>query len=168
MALGNLAPGELAAWAALALACILGITLFLVSRRLRRVEKRLRALITGAGPGADSMSLGDLIIAQGERLEITRAEVEKLRNIVTRLDVSVTRSVQCIGLVRYNPFEDTGGDQSFALGLLDLRGDGVVISSLHGRTATRFYAKPIKGGTSAMSLSAEEVTALKQAMERES
>lgn len=167
MAPGNIALNDVAAWAALGLACILCLLLFLQTRRLRRIEKRLRALTTGAGPGADAMPVGDLIIAQGERLEITRADVEKLNNIVARLDISVTKSVQCIGLVRYNPFEDTGGDQSFALGLLDKRGDGVVISSLHGRTATRFYAKPIKGGTSSTSLSAEEVLALKQAMERE-
>jgi hypothetical protein len=74
--------------------------------------------------------------------------------------------VQYIGLVRYNPFEDAGGDQSFALALLDRQGDGVVISSLHGRTATRFYAKSVKGGASPLSLSNEEAKALKQAMER--
>jgi hypothetical protein len=67
-------------------------------------------------------------------------------------------------LVRYNPFQDTGGDQSFALALLDKRGDGVVVSSLHSRTMTRFYAKPIKGGVSPLSLSEEEVQAVQQAM----
>ena len=74
--------------------------------------------------------------------------------------------MQFVGLVRFNPFDDTGGDQSFALALLDGRGDGVVISSLHGRTGTRFYAKPVKAGTSTLSLSDEEVQALKQAREK--
>lgn len=161
-----MALAEMVAWAGLALALILSIALFILVGRLRRVEKRLHALTAGAGPGAQSMSLGDLIISQGQSLELTRTEVEKLQYAVEKLNISVARSVQCIGLVRYNPFEDTGGDQSFALGLLDKRGDGVIISSLHGRTATRFYAKPIKGGTSPMSLSSEEVAALKQAMER--
>jgi hypothetical protein len=67
--------------------------------------------------------------------------------------------------VRFNPFADTGGDQSFALALLDAKGNGVVVSSLHTRTATRFYAKPVAGGASTLSLSDEEVRALKQAME---
>jgi hypothetical protein len=90
--------------------------------------------------------------------------MERLRNSVTKLDISVTASVQCVGLVRYNPFEETGGDQSFALALLDRRGNGVVISGLHGRTATRFYAKPVRGGTSPLSLSDEEAQAVKQAL----
>jgi hypothetical protein len=79
------------------------------------------------------------------------------------MNVLVTHSVQHVGLVRYNPFQDTGGDQSFALALLDKQGDGVVISSLHSRTMTRFYAKPIKGGVAVVSLSEEEVTAVQQA-----
>jgi hypothetical protein len=49
--------------------------------------------------------------------------------------------------------------------LLDPKGNGVVVSSLHGRTATRFYAKPVKAGTSPISLSDEEVLAIKQALE---
>jgi len=157
-------PGEIVSWVALALASILGIVLFLLARRLARVESRLRTLMTGAGPNSQSMPIGDLIAAQGQRLEDSRSEVSALRHAVAVLDASVMASVQCVGLVRYNPFGDTGGDQSFALALLDKRGNGVVISSLHSRTATRLYAKPIKGGASQLSLSDEEADALKQAM----
>jgi hypothetical protein len=112
------------------------------------------------------MSIGELISVQGARLDASRQEIKALRNTVTNLDSSVAASVQCIGLVRYNPFDDTGGDQSFALALLDKRGSGVVISSLHGRTATRFYAKPVQHGASALSLSDEEAQAVRQALER--
>ena len=77
----------------------------------------------------------------------------------------MARSVQHIGLVRYNPFEEAGGDQSFALALLDRLGNGVVISSLHGRTTTRFYVKAVKAGQPVLSLSEEEAMALKQAKE---
>ena len=72
--------------------------------------------------------------------------------------------MQHVGLVRYNPFQDTGGDQSFAIALLDQHGDGVVFSSLHNRSLTRIYAKPVKGGASALSLSEEEVQAVQQAL----
>jgi hypothetical protein len=156
--------GEIAGWAGLVLAILLGIMLFMQSRRLGRAEKRLRALLSGAGSGADNLSLAELVTRQGERLETTRAQVERLNKAVTRLDLSVLKSLQCVGLVRFNPFEDTGGDQSFALALLDKQGNGVVISSLHGRTATRFYAKAIKANASPLSLSDEEARALKQAM----
>ncbi len=56
------------------------------------------------------------------------------------------KAIQRTGLVRYNPFEDTGGNQSFAVALLDANGDGVVVSSLHARNGTRIYAKAIAGG----------------------
>jgi hypothetical protein len=158
-----MALGEVAGWAALALALLLSILLIGQSRRLRIMERRLRTLMSGAGAGADSMPLGDLVAGQGERLNLTRQELENLKRAFADLDMAVSRSVQYVGLVRFNPFADTGGDQSFALALFDKRGDGVVISSLHGRTATRFYAKPLKGGASPLSLSDEEVQALKQA-----
>jgi hypothetical protein len=110
------------------------------------------------------MSLGDIVANQGARLDATRAEVEALRRGVAALESAVTRSVQCVGLVRYNPFQDTGGDQSFAIALLDKQGDGLVMSSLHTRAATRFYAKPVKGGASHLPLSDEEMQALQQAL----
>lgn len=54
--------------------------------------------------------------------------------------------IQKIGLLRFNPFNDTGGDQSFILALLDVHESGVVISSLHTRSGTRWYAKNVKHG----------------------
>jgi hypothetical protein len=156
--------GEIGGWAALALSMLLGVLLSMQSRRISVLERRLRSLMKGAGPGADRMSLGDLVASQADRLAAARTETQDLRAEVHNLEASVARSVQHIGLVRYNPFEEAGGDQSFALALLDKLGNGVVISSLHGRTATRFYAKAVKDGTPAMSLSDEEAKALKQAM----
>lgn len=54
--------------------------------------------------------------------------------------------LQNLTLKRYNPFSDTGGDQSFILAILDGNKDGVVITSLHSRENTRFYVKSVKGG----------------------
>jgi hypothetical protein len=65
--------------------------------------------------------------------------------------------------VRYNPFEETGGNQSFALALLDLDGNGWVLSSLHARSGTRVYAKAITAGRAESALSEEESAALRQA-----
>jgi hypothetical protein len=68
-----------------------------------------------------------------------------------------------IGLVRFNAFDDTGGNQSFALALLDGAGDGVVLSSLHSRQTTRLYVKHVAGGVPDAALSDEESQALRQA-----
>ena len=57
---------------------------------------------------------------------------------------------QKYALIRFNPFEDTGGDQSFAVALLDGENNGIVISSLHSRNSTRVYAKEVKGGKSSL------------------
>jgi hypothetical protein len=80
------------------------------------------------------------------------------------LEAIVPTAFQRVGLVRYNPFEDTGGNQSFALTIIDPRGDGLVISSLHARSGTRLYAKSIAGGTAETALSAEETEALRAAL----
>jgi hypothetical protein len=154
---------ELATWIALGLAIVLAILCIVLNSRLSRVERQYRALMRGSSSTGGN-SLGELLSGQGERLEQTRSDLTALQKRVTDMDVLVTRSVQHVALVRYNPFQDTGGDQSFALALLDKRGDGVVVSSLHSRTMTRYYAKPVKGGTSTLSLSEEEVQAVQQAM----
>ena len=71
--------------------------------------------------------------------------------------------LQRVGLVRYNPFEETGGNQSFALALLDAEGDGWVLSSLHARSGTRVYAKAIAARPVRAALSDEETAAIRQA-----
>lgn len=77
--------------------------------------------------------------------------------------VRVKNAIQKIGLVRFNPFGDTGGDQSFALCLLDGRDSGIVILSLHLREGTRVYVKRIKEGKSRYELSKEEKQAIDEA-----
>ncbi len=68
-------------------------------------------------------------------------------------------------VLKYNPYNDTGGDQSFSLVLLDGKMDGVLITSLHSRAGTRTYLKSIKKGLSELELSKEETTVLKKAID---
>jgi len=68
-------------------------------------------------------------------------EIEKLADDIVKNNLY---NIQKIGLTRYNPFAETGGNQSFCLSLLDGNGNGIVISSLHSRDVTRIYAKPVK------------------------
>ncbi len=64
---------------------------------------------------------------------------------ISGLEQKAPLNVQHIGVIRFNPYADKGGDQSFAIALLDDRGDGVVLNGLHSRDTTRIYAKPIVG-----------------------
>lgn len=73
--------------------------------------------------------------------------------------------MQKVALKRYNPYKDTGGDQSFSVALLNGRGDGVVITSLHARAATRVFAKSVKAGhETGIEFSEEEKQAIKEAL----
>ena len=55
--------------------------------------------------------------------------------------------IQRIGIVRFNPFADTGGAQSFTMSLLDGQDNGIVITSLYARTGNRWYVKEVQKGT---------------------
>ncbi len=91
--------------------------------------------------------------------------IEQLSNRLDRVQQEVKYHFQKVGMVRFNPFEDAGGNQSFALALLDGEGTGIVISSLHGRDVTRMYGKPVKKGLEAgYEFSEEEREAIEKAM----
>ncbi len=129
-----------------------------LGRRVVRLDARVRGLTRG-----EDGDLGDVLGAHLERVYELGREVDRLVARTGRLEESSPRAFQRVGLVRFNPFEDTGGNQSFALALLDADGNGWVLSSLHARTGTRIYAKAIRGGRSDGALSDEETTAIKQA-----
>ena len=84
-------------------------------------------------------------------------------NRVDRLAHQLENAIQRVGVVRYNPFEDTGSNQSFVLAMLDAHGDGFVLSSLHSRQSTRMFLKPISGGKADGAVSEEEAEAIKLA-----
>lgn len=75
--------------------------------------------------------------------------------------------IQKVGFTRFNPFEETGGDQSFSVALLDKNNDGFVLTSLHTRSGTRTYAKQIIDGKNKQEFSKEEQKVIKIAMEKE-
>lgn len=90
-----------------------------------------------------------------------------LYRITDELSKIAAKSITKVGMVRFNPFRDTGGDQSFSIVMLDSQNNGIVISSLHGRGETRVYSKPIKEGKSEYKLSDEEIEAIKQTQTEE-
>ena len=82
--------------------------------------------------------------------------IEKLNKITDRLNDEGFGHVQKIGLVRFNPFREIGGDHSFSLAILDGKDTGIIITGLHTRERTRIYAKSVKAGKSEIELSEEE------------
>ncbi len=101
------------------------------------------------------------VLAQFNDLE---KNLEKLSEELKTLKQESQFSVQKVGIVRFNPFSEIGGDQSFSVALLDGKDDGVVVTSLYSREGNRVYGKPIKKGTSEYSLSGEEKKAIEKAI----
>lgn len=91
-----------------------------------------------------------------ERFEKTDKELKKFQK-------ESKLFLQKVGIIRYNPFSEVGGDQSFSIALLDKNDDGLVISSLYSREENRVYAKPIKNGESEYVLSSAEKKAINKA-----
>ena len=129
--------------------------------RQRRISRRIEGLTRGA----DGISLEAILGAHLEKVHTIGRDVERLAARSAAQEAELKRAFQRIGIVRFNPFEDTGGNQSFAIALLDTNGDGVVISSLHARSTTRIYAKAVKAGRTEAAASAEEAQALREALE---
>jgi len=71
--------------------------------------------------------------------------------------------VRKVGIIRFNPFKESGGDQSFSIALLDENDNGVVITSLYGRQDNKVFAKPVRNGKSKYLLSEEERRAIEEA-----
>jgi hypothetical protein len=96
-----------------------------------------------------------------ERLETA---IRQLAGQSARIDDRLSGTVQRVGLVRYDAFEDVGGRLSFSCALLNEGGDGVVITSINGRQDTRVYAKSVQGGDSVYNLTEEEAAAIREAL----
>ena len=137
------------------LALLVSLWLVLRTRRLARLGAFRPQM------PADLQTRLDNEIARADRLN---AQVQELAARLPVVERQSAASLQRVGIVRYNPFADTGGQQSFAVAMLDSRGSGFVISSLHSRQATRIYLKQVSAGRSDTALSDEESEAIKQAL----
>lgn len=108
--------------------------------------------------------LKDVWMAHLAKVEQTRHSLADLDRVIKDMQKADEQHLQKVSLIRFNPFADTGGNQSFAIALLDKVGCGVVISSLHGREGTRVYAKNVANfGNSDFEFSKEESEVIKYA-----
>jgi hypothetical protein len=140
-----------------AIVALFGLVLSLV---LLFVLYRYRSRQAELLEGSDLGKLDDIVAKNKKQIANHNKNLKELGEILSELVENNRLNIQKIGIVRYNPFEDTGSNMSFALALLDGHGNGVVISSLHGREGTRIYAKPIFESESKHQLTEEERSAI--------
>ncbi len=99
-----------------------------------------------------------------QELSLTKKQIDTLQHRCDKIEQSELLHIQKVGLLRFNPFKDTGGDQSFIIALVDAKDTGVVISGLYSRLGTRWYAKKVLTGKGVdHELSEEEKEALRLA-----
>ncbi len=99
-----------------------------------------------------------------KELELNKKDIDYLKDYSLKLEKDGFLHIQKVGLIRFNPFKDTGGDQSFILSLVNGNDTGVIISGLYSRSGTRWYAKKVIDGKGIeYELSEEEKRALREA-----
>ena len=129
---------------------------------LAYLEIRLSRVFGGKKAG-DLEEVLRAVAKELQELDASREEIEKYLETVEK---RLRRAVQHVGIVRFNPFEDAGGDQSFAIAVLDESKNGIVISSLYGRGMSRIYAKPLEKAAPRYQLSEEEKRAIAEALKK--
>ena len=138
---------------------VLGVWILILTGGLIWIFVFFRRLSKDINKGNLVKTLEKILTSQDNNSE----DLGLLRKQFARLEEEGRLHIQKIGLIRFNPFGDMGGDHSFSLALLDGRDDGFIITGLHTRERTRVYIKHIKNGESKHKLSSEESKALAKA-----
>jgi hypothetical protein len=145
-------------------AIVVAILLFVWNIFLQISVGRIRKNQEQLFSGKDGIDLEKIILDHSEGIKELDKDIQDLFGISNQIHDLASRSVHKVGVVRFNPFKDLGGDQSFSIALLDGQNNGLVISGLHTREGNRVYAKPVEKGKAVKHpLTEEEAEAIKLA-----
>jgi hypothetical protein len=144
--------------AAAVVALALSVTLFVKLRRVREAQ-----LVLLGGGKAD---LIDFAVSLQGRIDDLHRAVDEIAAGLSRVDRRIDDSIAKTGIVRYDAYEDAGGQQSASIALLDSARSGIVLSAIQGRDYARIYLKELDRGRAAVALSPEELEAVERAMAR--
>ncbi len=148
-----------------------GIVIFLIASlavfirlnmKLSRLNKKYERLMTGVEGG----NLERILMKHLDDVRQAKDDIVQLDSRCQALREQLKGCIQRAGIVRFNAFDDTGSDLSYAIALMDENNNGVVLSSIFGRSEARCYAKPIVNGQSTYFLTQEEKEAMQKALEK--
>jgi hypothetical protein len=155
--------GTVAGWiaiAALAVA-VVGVVLAVVSARSLRKVRRAQSVVLGTGRD----DLVDFAVTLQTRMDDLHRVVDEVAGGLVRVDKRIDGALTHTALVRYDAYEDVGGQQSASLAVLDASRSGIVMTAIQGRDYARIYMKELDRGRAAVSLSPEEQQAVDRAMQ---
>ncbi|HSW47859.1 MAG TPA: DUF4446 family protein [Candidatus Saccharimonadales bacterium] len=136
------------------------VWLSVITFYLRRMIRNYSLLTEGMR----KKTLEDILTNMVKEQKISKKDIAFLSQRCDNIEREGLSYIQKIGLLRFNPFKDTGGDQSFILSLINAEDTGVVITALYSRSGTRWYAKRVNNGKGVEhELSEDEKKSLKMA-----
>ena len=147
----------------LGLNIVLLIAFIIAVIKISGINKKYKNFMQKLGNGKNIEEDLENYMHRVERVEKQNAEIT---DFIQKLDNDFEKSIQKIGIVRYNAYKDTGSDLSFALAMLDENNNGVVLNGIYSRETSNIYAKPVENGKSSYILSEEEQEAIRRAIEK--
>jgi len=139
----------------------IGLAIFVYIRMMLFIKKfnKIFSTDTGIVENADQ-----LIDAYSEKFESIDSNIKQIFAKLDKHDIIIDKTIKKIGLKRFNPFNDMGGDTSFIVVMLDSFNNGILLTNMTMRDGNRIYAKKIEKGTSVLTLSEYEQSALDEVM----
>ncbi|MBI3671622.1 DUF4446 family protein [Candidatus Azambacteria bacterium] len=114
----------------------------------------------------EGFSMEDVLSSHFSRTDSIEKEIKNIFDKILKIESHSKGLVQSAKIKRYNPFKDSGSDQSFTISLLDGKNNGLLLTGLHSREGIRIYAKPVENGVSQHKLSEEESEILKESFNK--
>jgi hypothetical protein len=140
------------------------VVVVLLAVRLGRLERACDALLADSRRGGSGAASFVTAVRRSQSAgEALQRDLDVLRGEVAQVQADLSTSLRHVAVVRYDAFDDLAGRLSFSAALLDDAGDGVVLTSINGRSETRTYAKGVTAGGSGHPLSPEEKEAIARA-----
>ena len=137
----------------------LALWLTILQFKLHKFAKQYKEFFSGK----NGKALEDVILNHGKLIKRMGSDIKELYNSENKLDKRVNLCIQKVGVIRYNPFRDSGGDISFSIALLDDKDTGLILTGLYARDKTNLFAKPVIKGKSEYHLTDEELEAIRKA-----
>lgn len=140
------------------------ISFFIVISNLNKTKKQYQILLKGM----ENKNLEEIILNNSYKIKKLEEYLDDNNNKLVLIDEKLSQCLKKISLERYNAFQGIGGEQSFSVAMLDDNGNGIILSSIHGRDDARTYAKTVINGKSTYNLSEEEKRVLSNALNKNS
>jgi hypothetical protein len=146
---------------ALALAAVACLSSLVAWRRLRTLRSAQQAIL-----GGSTADVVDFAVSLQGRIDDLHRAVDEVAAGLTRVDRRLDGAVMNTSVVRYDAYEDAGGQQSASFAFLDASRTGTVVTAIQGRDYARVYVKELERGKPSLALSPEEAEAVERAMAR--